>query len=121
MSIVVDLAQSVDIHSTVQSVDVHTTVEAMKNPFKGQTPKFSIFGTKFDTLWKDIFGAAWAIGIIWIGTLFVPAIIEFAQHKGGNHPQQMQEARSSMLKTGGAMAGMVGLGVILGTIIKVVG
>jgi len=111
----------VALAQSMQPADVPTIVQTMKDPFTGVTPDFSVFGVKFTNLWQKVFAAAWAIGIIWLGILFVPAIVEFAQHKGGNHPQQMQEARSSVIKTGGALGAMVGLGVILGAIIKIVG
>lgn len=94
--------------------------EVSTNPFSGLKPDFTLLleGT-VKQKWQMGFMVVWAVGIVYLGFKFIGAIIEYANHKGGMHPQQLQEATASMKKTGASMAGLLCLGPILTVIINV--
>lgn len=103
----------------VQALGV--TPHAMANPFTGIIPNFTILGTDFNALWKKVFGAVWAGVLIWVAIRLLTAIGEAAQHKGGGHPQQLQEARGSAQNAALVLGAVVSFGVIMGVVFAVLG
>lgn len=82
---------------------VHSLVGAMPaidNPVSGVVPDFSVFGAEFNSWWKKLFGALWALAIIWVLAQLIIAIATMAQSKG-SHPQELQESRRSAAWAGG--------------------
>lgn len=93
----------------------------MDNPFKGIIPNFTVLGADFNSLWKKVFGAAWAIVLVVVAVRFLTSFIEMAQHKGGGHPQQLAESRGATMNAGITFGGVVAFGVLLGVIFAVIG
>lgn len=91
------------------------------NPFSGLKPDFGKLGTAFDAWWKKAFGAAWAVGLLFCGAMFIPAIGTVAAAKGGSNPHAVSEATSRAKYAGGALAFMLGLPIVLGAFFLVLG
>lgn len=95
-----------------------SAVPMIDNPIDGVVPDFSVFGAEFNSWWKKLFGAIWALAIIWVLAQLVIAIATMAQSKG-SHPQELQESRRSAAWAGGALACLAAFGVIVGAILAV--
>lgn len=93
-------------------------VVAVENPLEGITPDFSVFGAEFDSLWKKIMGAIWALAILWAVVNLVIALATMARSQGG-HPQQLQESRTSAAWAGVVLGALAAFGVIVGAILAV--
>lgn len=98
-----------------------TSVPMIDNPIDGVVPDFTVFGGEFNTWWKKLFGAIWALCIIWALVQLVIALTGMANSKSGSHPQQLQEARHGAIWAGGALAALAAFGVLVGAILAVAG
>lgn len=98
-----------------------TAVPAIDNPIDGVVPDFTVFGGEFNTWWKKLFGAIWAICIIWALVQLVIALTGMANARQGSHPGQLQESRNSAIWAGGALAALAAFGVLVGAILTVAG
>lgn len=93
----------------------------VKNPFTNILPDFSILGDTFNTTWKRVFAASWAIGLIIAGWTFIPALITYIKTKGGHHPQAQSEALSDLKKSSIGLGGLICLVPIFAIIFAVLG
>lgn len=109
---------SIEAIQTLQTVVA--AVPVIDNPIDGVVPDFTVFGAEFNSWWKKLFGALWAIGIIWTLVQLVIAIAAISQAKG-SHPSELQENRKSAITSGAALALLASLGVIVPAILAVVG
>lgn len=89
------------------------------NPLNGVAPNFTAFGTEFDALWKKLLGGAWAIALLFAIVYLMRGIVGIAQHRGGNHPSQVAEARGEAIRGGIAVGGLAALAVIVGGILTI--
>lgn len=94
-------------------------VPAIDNPIDGVVPDFTIFGAEFNSLWKKLFAALWALALIYTIARLAVAIAAMSNSKGG-HPQQLAEHRAEAAWAGGALAGVAALGVIVTAILTLV-
>ncbi len=105
--------------------EAHTHVSALApsidNPLDGIVPNFTVFGAEFNSLWKKLLGAAWAIAMIVAVGYLMRGIVGIAQHRGGSHPSQVAESRGEAMRGGVAVAGLAALSVIVGAILIVTG
>ena len=77
------------------------------------------FGTAFTSWWQKLFAGLWALAIIAAGAALLIAIVAMRKATNNNIPGQADEAKSHAVWAGAALAGLAGLGVILGAIITV--
>lgn len=108
----------VEILSTAHTL--LAAVPAVDNPIDGVVPDFTVFGAEFNSWWKKLFGALWALGIIFALGNLVLAIATISQTKG-SHPGELQEARKSAAYSAAALAALAGFAVIVGAILAVAG
>ena len=91
----------------------------MTNPFTDLIPDFTVFGAAFTSWWQKLFAGLWALAIIAAGAALLIAIVAMRKATNNNIPGQADEAKSHAVWAGAALAGLAGLGVILGAIITV--
>lgn len=107
-------------HIPAAANHVLSMATAVDNPTDGVVPDFSIFGAKFNALWKKLLGAAWALALAWTVLRLVIALGGMSNSKGG-HPQQLSESRQEAITAGVAVAAVAAFGVIVTAILAVVG
>lgn len=90
-------------------------VTAMQNPFPG-APDFTVFGVAFDTWWKKLFAAVWALAIIVAGFFFIVGLMAMAK-ADANNPHAHQQGKEKAMGAGIGLIALAGLGVILGAIL----
>ncbi len=104
---------------------IHAHVAALApsidNPLNGIVPNFTVFGAEFNSLWKKLLGAAWALALIAAIAYLMRGIVGIAQHRGGSHPSQVAESRGEAMRGGIAVGGLAALSVIVGAILIVTG
>lgn len=113
------ILENLDSLSTT-ATHVAAMAPTIDNPTDGVLPDFTVFGSKFNTLWKKLLGAAWALALIWTVGRLVIALAAMSNSKGG-HPQQLSESRQEAVTAGVAVAAVAGFAVIVGAILAVVG
>lgn len=93
----------------------------VKNPLDGVTPDMGVLGTAFAQTWVRVAAAIWGL-LIAAATLYLAsAFLAMAQAKKTGHTHMMSEATSDVKIRAAALAGLVGLPVIIGAIITVIG
>lgn len=102
-------------------VDPSTFLPAVTNPLDGVVPDFSIFGAKFNTLWKKLLGGVWAIGMLASIFYLIRGLVSMNQHQSGGHPTQLRESRNEVKTAAISLAGLAGLATIVGAILTVMG
>jgi hypothetical protein len=97
------------------------TDDRVKNPLDGVTPDMGILGPAFGSTWTRVAGAIWAI-LIAVAVLYLAAsFLSMAQAKRLGNSHMVTEATGDLKIRAAALAGLVGLPVIVGAIITVVG
>lgn len=96
-----------------------TTYLAINNPIDGIIPNFNIFGAKFDTWWKKLFGGAWALAILWMITTTLMAVVSARKARHAGVAEDMDSARSSAITHAVILAVVVGFGVIISLILSI--
>ena len=117
--------ESVAAHAAVA---VHTGAEAVagrapaaiKNPFDGMVPDFTVFGVAFDAWWKKLFVGLWAIAIIIAAVYLVMGLTAMAK-SDANNPRLHEEGQKRAKGAGLGLACLAGFGVIVGAILFVAG
>lgn len=94
-------------------------VPTITNPFPG-APNFGAFGDVFDTWWKKLFGAVWALGLIVAGFYLVVGLAAMAK-ADNNNPRAHQEGQEKAKGAGIGFVALAGLGVIIGAILTLAG
>ena len=90
-----------------------------KDPFENIEPDFTVFGAKFDAVWKKVAGGAWALALIVSALYLLHGLAGMAQNKVGN-PGQLRESKKEATVAGIAFALTAAFGVILETILIIV-
>lgn len=119
MSVVIALTENA---ATIQAAVQHLAImpSAIENPISGVVPNFAVFGVEFDAWWKKLFGGAWAILIILSIFYLAVGLQEMAKSDDSN-PHQHAAGKKKAKSAGISLAGLAGLGVIVGAILVVVG
>lgn len=94
-------------------------VPTIANPFPG-VPDFTVFGAEFDALWKKLFAAVWALGLIAAGFFLIVGIAAMAKNDS-NNPHAHAEGKKKAIGAGIGFAALAALAVIMGAILTVVG
>lgn len=94
-------------------------VPTIANPFPG-APDFSVFGVAFDSWWKKLFAAVWALGMIVAGFYLVVGIVAMSK-ADANNPRAHQEGKDKAMGAGIGFVVLAGLGVIIGAILTLAG
>lgn len=94
-------------------------VPTIENPFPGR-PRFDVFGDTFDTWWKKLFGALWAIGIIVAGFYLIVGLAAMAKADGDN-PRAHSNGKEKAKWAGIALGLLASLAVIIGVVLTLVG
>lgn len=94
-------------------------VPTIQNPFPG-APNFTVFGAEFDALWKKIFAAVWALGLIIAGFYLVVGLVAMAK-ADSNNPHAHAEGKKKAIGAGIGFGALAGLAVIMGAILTLVG
>lgn len=105
------------LHSTISQY----IAAPISNPFSNLIPNFSVFGSQFDTWWKKLFAGLWAICIVIAGAYLLLSIVQIRRATNNNVPGQADDAKTHAVWAGGALAGLVGFGVIIGAVFALVG
>ncbi|HWS36854.1 MAG TPA: hypothetical protein VN408_29450 [Actinoplanes sp.] len=107
------------LHALQTTADV--LAAAPTNPFDGVVPNFTVFGTEFNTAWKKVLGALWALAFAAIAVYCVSATVKFASAKKQGYEHGISESARD-LKNGGIAAGLcAGLPIIFSAILSVIG
>ncbi|GLY02431.1 MULTISPECIES: hypothetical protein [Actinoplanes] len=91
------------------------------NPLDGVTPDMGILGPAFVTTWARVAGAVWALLIAAAVFYLAAAFLSMAQAKRIGNAHMVTDATGEVKVRAAALAGLIGLPVIVGTIITVVG
>lgn len=94
-------------------------VPTIENPFPG-APNFTVFGTEFDTWWKKLFAAGWALGLIVAGFYLVVGFLAMAKSESDN-PHAHAEGKKKATGAGIGFIALASLAVIMGAILTLVG
>lgn len=105
-------------HSVVHA-DALNYLWKIENPMDGVVPDFSVFGADFNSLWKKLLAAAWAVAIVVAIGFLIRGLVSMNQHQGGGHPSQLRESRNEVKTATISLAGLAGLPVIVGAILTV--
>ena len=109
------------VHGSLQAANHYNEIRAIDNPLNGVVPNFTVFGAEFNAWWKKLFGAGWALAIIFALAYLARGLVAMNEHQGGGHPSQLREARSQVKNALMALGGLAGLSVIAGAILFVAG
>lgn len=109
------------VHGSLQAAGQYNDIKAIDNPLNGVVPNFTVFGAEFNSWWKKLFGAGWALAIIAAVAFLARGLVAMNEHQGGGHPSQLREARSQVKNALAALVGLAGLGVIVGAVLFVAG
>jgi hypothetical protein len=93
----------------------------VKNPLDGVVPDMGILGPAFGDTWARVAGAIWALLIAASVLYLAAAFLSMAQAKKLGNSHLVSEATGDLKIRAVALAGLVGLPVIVGAIITVVG
>ena len=93
----------------------------VENPLDGVSPDMGILGEAFGETWVQVAGALWALMIAAAAIYLGAAFLTMAQAKKMGNSHMMSEATGDVKIRAAALAGLVGLPVIVGAIITVVG
>ena len=91
------------------------------NPLDGVTPDMGILGSAFGHTWIRVAGAIWALLIAAAVLYLAAAFLAMAQAKQVGNSHMVTEATGDVKTRVVALAGLVGLPVIVGAIITMVG
>lgn len=94
-------------------------VPTIENPFPG-APNFTVFGAEFDTWWKKLFAAGWALGLIVAGFYLVVGLLAMAK-SDSNNPHAHAEGKKKATGAGIGFIALASLAVIMGAILTLVG
>lgn len=94
---------------------------AVENPLDGVTPDMGVLGSAFGDVWVRVAGAVWALFIAAAAISLGAAFLNMAQSKKLGNSHMMAEATGDVKIRAAALAGLVGLPVIVGAIIAVIG
>ena len=86
-------------------------VLASGNPFDGVSPDFGLWGGAFTETWQRLLAGVWGVAVVVTAFLAIKAIVTMANAKDDN-PAQYQQSKTSALRTGAAVIGLLLLGVI---------
>lgn len=92
---------------------------AIDNPIDGIVPDFSIFGAEFTEWWQKLFGALWALALVFSAVNLVLGIA--AMGKSNGNPEAHKEGQKKALWAGISTAGLAAFAVIFGVILAVAG
>lgn len=120
MSIIISTIVKADaaIEAGATSLGI-VNVQTIQNPFPG-APNFSVFGTEFDTWWKKLFAAGWALGLIVAGFYLVVGLMAMAK-ADSNNPHAHAEGKKKAAGAGIGFGALAGLAVIMGAILTLAG
>ena len=90
------------------------------NPLDGVTPDMGILGPAFGQTWARVAGAVWALLIAAAVFYLAVAFLSMAQAKRLGNTHMVTDAAGEVKIRAAALAGLVGLPVIVGAIITVV-
>jgi len=91
------------------------------NPLNGVTPDMGILGSAFGHTWARVAGAIWALMIAAAVLYLAAAFLSMAQAKRIGNAHMVTDATGDLKIRAAALAGLVGLPVIVGAIISVMG
>lgn len=91
------------------------------NPLDGVTPDMSILGPAFGNTWTRVAGAVWALLIAAAVFYLAAAFLSMAQARRLGNAHMVTDATGDVKIRAAALAGLIGLPVIVGAIITVVG
>ena len=94
---------------------------AIDNPISGLLPDGGVFGPDFTTFWHRAFTGLWFLLIVAAVAALAMALSKLHRATTNNVPGQADEAKAHALWSGGALAALVGLGVIVGAIFTIAG
>lgn len=94
-------------------------VQAVQNPFPG-SPDFAVFGVAFDSWWKKLFAAVWALALIVAAFYLIVGLVAMAK-ADANNPRAHQEGKEKAMGAGIGLIALAGLGVIIGAILTLAG
>ncbi|MDM4723322.1 hypothetical protein QTQ03_28365 [Micromonospora sp. WMMA1363] len=93
----------------------------VQNPLDGVTPDLGVLGGAFQSTWVRVVGGLWALMIAAAAVYLGAAMLNMAQARRVGNAHMMSEAAGDVKLRAAALAGLVGLPVIVGAIITVVG
>lgn len=91
------------------------------NPLNGVKPDMGVLGAAFGNTWVRVAGAIWALFIAAAAISLGSAFMNMAQARKLGNSHMMSEATGDVKIRAAALAGLVGLPVIVGAIIAVIG
>lgn len=94
---------------------------AAPNPFDGVVPNFSVFGLKFDALWKKILGGFWGLALIFCAFKLISAALKLQAAKKGGYSQGVMENTDDVKQWGMGTGIVVGAAVIFGAVVALIG
>ena len=95
--------------------------DKVTNPLDGVVPDMNILGPAFGHTWVRVAGAIWALLIASAVLYLAAAFVSMAQARRLGNSHMVSEATGDLRVRAAALAGLVGLPVIVGAIITVVG
>ncbi|GAB1639705.1 hypothetical protein [Krasilnikovia sp. MM14-A1259] len=95
--------------------------DKVTNPLDGVTPDMGILGPAFGHTWARVAGAVWALLIAAAVFYLAAGFLAMAQAKRVGNAHMITEATGDVKIRAVALAGLVGLPVIVGAIITTVG
>lgn len=96
-------------------------VLAVKDPFDGVVPDFTIFGADFNDWWKKLLAGVWAASIIYCAFKLFPAAMSVHRNRRVGNAMSLGEATQELQFWGVGTAMIVAAGLLFGTIITVAG
>jgi hypothetical protein len=93
----------------------------VKNPLDGVVPDMGILGSAFGQTWTRVAGAVWALLIAAAVLYLAAAFLSMAQAKRVGNSHILSDATGDVRVRAVALAGLIGLPIIVGAIISVVG
>lgn len=108
------------VHS-VTSYAASTPILAVKDPFQGVVPNFTIFGADFNAWWKKLLAAVWAASIIYCAFKLFPAAMSVHRNRRIGNSMSLGEATQDLQFWGVGTAVIVAAGLLFGAIIAVAG
>ena len=108
--------------STLKSeIIIRSAVPLIENPLDWTKPNFDVLGVKFKNASSLVLGGIWALGLVLLAGAFLWNLTKWGVAKKRGHTDDITEGAEGAKKTGIAFGATAGAGVILGSILALVG
>jgi hypothetical protein len=107
----------------LQTVTYYTSHPALavKDPFDGVVPDFTIFGADFNAWWKKMLAGVWALSIVYCAFKLFPAAMSVHRNRRVGNAMSLGEATQDLQFWGVGTTLIVAAGLLFGAVLTVAG